>query len=268
MTSPALQEIVAVLGSPAAGNPTQYLFERALLSARIDWRLVTCEVAPERLAEAVAGAAAMGFRGCVLSGPLRELAFGLADSTTPAAGFARAVGLLERTAAGFVGHVTDGRGVIEAVRGHGDPADRDVLVVGAGPTARATALELALAGAARIWIAAEATGQAAALAADIAGLDRGAAETLPWGESLGVPKSVEIVILTARAPALTGLGRATLLVSAAPDVDPPPAVTSVGCCCIEGIEVQAARAAIDFQTLTGLEPDVEMLREALDEYLS
>jgi shikimate dehydrogenase len=260
MTSPALQEIVAVLGSPAAGNPTQYLFERALLSARIDWRLVTCEVAPERLAEAVAGAAAMGFRGCVLSGPLRELAFGLADSTTPA--------LLERTAAGFVGHVTDGRGVIEAVRGHGDPADRDVLVVGAGPTARATALELALAGAARIWIAAEATDQAAALAADIAGLDRGAAETLPWGESLGVPKSVEIVILTARAPALTGLGRATLLVSAAPDVDPPPAVTSVGCCCIEGIEVQAARAAIDFQTLTGLEPDVEMLREALDEYLS
>ena len=33
MTSPALQEIIALLGSPAAGNPAQYLYERMLEAA-------------------------------------------------------------------------------------------------------------------------------------------------------------------------------------------------------------------------------------------
>jgi hypothetical protein len=37
---------------------------------------------------------------------------------------------------------------------------------------------------------------------------------------------------------------------------------------VDGIEVHATRAAIDFHTLTGLEADTDMLREALDEFLS
>jgi shikimate dehydrogenase len=71
MTSPALQEVVAVLASPAAGNPSQYLFERAFAAAGLDWRMITCDVAPGRLTEAIGGAAALGFRGCLVSGPLR-----------------------------------------------------------------------------------------------------------------------------------------------------------------------------------------------------
>ena len=47
MTSPALQEVVAVLASPAAGNPSQYLFERALAAAGLDWRLITCDLGPQ-----------------------------------------------------------------------------------------------------------------------------------------------------------------------------------------------------------------------------
>jgi shikimate 5-dehydrogenase len=40
-----------------------------------------------------------------------------------------------------------------------------------------------------------------------------------------------------------------------------------GCCLVDGIEIHAVQAAIDFQTLTGLEADVDMLREALEEFL-
>jgi shikimate 5-dehydrogenase len=36
----------------------------------------------------------------------------------------------------------------------------------------------------------------------------------------------------------------------------------------DGIEIHAAQTAIDFQMLTGLEPDIEMLRDSLEEYLS
>jgi shikimate 5-dehydrogenase len=41
-----------------------------------------------------------------------------------------------------------------------------------------------------------------------------------------------------------------------------------GGCIVDGLEIHAARMAIDFQALTGREADTEMLREALDEFLS
>jgi len=72
MTSPALQEIVALLGCPAAGDPSQYLFERAIEAAGLDWRFVTCDVAATDAAAALAGVAALAFRGCLVSGAIRE----------------------------------------------------------------------------------------------------------------------------------------------------------------------------------------------------
>jgi hypothetical protein len=37
---------------------------------------------------------------------------------------------------------------------------------------------------------------------------------------------------------------------------------------VDGLEVHAARTAIDFQTLSGIATDADMLREALDEFLA
>lgn len=269
MTSPALQEVVAVLASPAAGNPTQYLFERAIAAAGLDWRLITCDVAPNRLAEAIGGVAAMGFRGCIVSGPLRELALGFVATASPAATFARATSLLERTADGLSGHMTDGRGLIEAVRAHVDPAGREVLVLGAGPTGRAVALELTLAGVAGILVADDDAERATTLAADLAAMNAASATVLPWAAAIQVPERVGIVVRATTSPALlTGLRPEVAHADVAADADPPPEAVAAGCCLVTGLEVGAVQAAIDFQALTGIEADVEMLREALDEYLS
>ena len=46
MTHPAIQEIVAVFGQPVAGNPTQYMMEKAFAQLGLDWRYLTLEVAP------------------------------------------------------------------------------------------------------------------------------------------------------------------------------------------------------------------------------
>lgn len=269
MTSPALQEIIAVLASPAAGNPSQYLFERALEAAGLDCQVITCDVPPERIAEALAGAAAMGFRGCVISGPLRERALALVATATPAAAFAGGVGLVAESPEGFVGHMTDGRGVIEAVRSHADPAGREVLVLGAGLAGRAVALEFALAGVAGVTVADPDAERAAALVRDLGGLDAAPAKAIEWSDTLAVPESVSIVVRAAPTPVVfTGLRSDVLLAEIAAEADPPPEAVAAGCCLVEGLEIRAVQAAIDFQTLTGLVPDVEMLREALDEYLS
>jgi len=274
MTSPALQEIIALLGCPAAGNPAQYLVERALAEAGLDWRFLTLDVGPDRIATALAGVDAMGFRGCVLSGPLRGLAAAHVATLSPTATFSRAVSLVERQPTGLVGHMTEGRGLLEAVRSHADPAGEGVLIVGAGPTARATALELSLAGAATILICNRTPDAAAALVDALSGVDGARASALPWQPEIVVPEEVGIVISAVPAearPAFAGLRKDHVVADFALVPQPSPVVAAArqhGACAIDGLEIHCAKTAIDFHTWTGLEPDTDLLRELLDEYLN
>jgi shikimate dehydrogenase len=269
MTSSALEEIIAVLGAPAAGNPAQYLFERAFQAAGLEWQIITCDVVPERIAEAVAGAAAMGFRGCLLAGPLRKAVLPLTASASPTAQFAGGVGLLERAGEGFTGHMTDGRGVIEALRAHIDPSGKNLLVLGAGLTARAVALELALAGVERIAVAALQADLAVKLVDDLARIHSRPVELVPWSEQILVAADVGIVVRATDANVpLDDLRGEIVFADLDPEAGAPPEATAANCCFVDGQEIRAVQAAIDFQSLTGLTTDPDMLREALDEFLS
>jgi shikimate dehydrogenase len=274
MTSPALQEIIALLGCPAAGNPAQYLTERALAEAGLDWRFLTLEVAPDRIAAALAGIDAMGFRGCILSGPLRGLATAHVATLSPTATFSGAVSLVERQPTGLVGHMTDGRGLLEALRAHADPSGEAVLLIGAGPAARAAALELSLAGAASLLVCNRTPDAATALVEALAGVDGAPATVLPWQAELMVPEHVGIVVSAIPADArltLTGLRKDHVVADFALVPQPSPIAAAAqkhGACTIDGLEIHCAKTAIDFHTWTGIEPDTDLLRELLDEYLN
>jgi shikimate dehydrogenase len=277
MTSPALQEVVALLGCPAAGNPAQYLFERMIAAAGLDWQFVTLDVQSERIAEAIQGVAAMGFRGCVLAGPLRAAALPAVASASPAATFAGAVGLVERQPTGITGHMTDGRGVVEALRSHIDPVGANVLIIGAGAAARATALELSLAGAAEIIICDRTPERATSLVDALTTLAAAPASAIPWEAAIAIPERVGIVVTAVPAGGpkptvpLAGLRPDLVVADLALVSQPAPIVTAArgaGACVIDGLEIHCERTAIDFHTLTGLETDTEMLRDALDEFFS
>lgn len=276
MANPALQDIVALLGWPAAGNPAQYLFERASASAGLDCRFISVDVDPTRLADALAGAAAMGFRGCLLAGPLRMAALPLVADTSPAAAFAGAASLIDCRGDTLTAHMTDGRGTIEALRSHVDPAGSRALVVGAGATGRAVALELALAGAASVVVYDREPDRADALAEAVAALDRAASSRLDAGPAIAVPDDVEIVVvaLPQAAPdasALTGLRPDLVVAETALAAQPSPLaqlVAAAAACLVDGLEVHAARTAIEFQSLTGAAADTDQLRDALDEFLA
>jgi shikimate dehydrogenase len=275
MSSPALQDIIAVLGCPAAGNPAQYLYERACDAAGLDVRVLTADVSPERLAEALAGVAAMGFRGCVLAEPLASAALPLVASVSPAAAFAGAVNLVVRETGTFVGHFTPGRAVVEALRGHIDPAGTRPLVVGAGPVGRAVALELALAGAAGIVVCDRDAARAAALAEALqAAAAATRVEHLELDEAIDVPADCGILVAAGpddAPPLFTGL-RPDMVVA---DVTLAPTPTAVarqasgaGACLVDGLEIHGVGVAIEFRTLMGTEADPDVLRDALDEFLS
>ncbi len=276
MTSPALQEIVALLGCPAAGNPAQYLFERAIAAAGLDWRFLTVDVAADRLAEAIGGVDAMGFRGCLLSGPLEHLVMPTLAHASPAARFAGAASLIERKADGLFGHMTDGRGVVEALRSHAELSGARLLLAGAGPTGRATALELALAGVAEIIVTDRAPESAVTLIEALRDLDTEVEITpLPFEATIAIPERVGIVVASRRADEprshFGGL-RSDLVVADTELIEQPSALVAAtqkaGGCVIDGLEVHVEKTAIDFQVLTGSEPDPDMLREALEDFLS
>src|SRR5207248_400684 len=149
------QEFVCCLGHPVAGNPTQYMMEQAFAAAGLDWRYLTCDVPPEKLADAMRGLRALGFKGANFTIPHL-------DSLGPAAELVGAVNCMNRIdnksgATGvspvFIGENTDGKGFYQSLREACDPAGLSVVILGAGGAARAIAVELALAGAGEITIA-------------------------------------------------------------------------------------------------------------------
>lgn len=290
---PALQEIVAVLGCPAAGDPTQYVFERAMAEAGLDWRFVTFDVPLERAEDAIRGVRALGFRGAVLTGPLRQSGLSLVDSASPTATFAGAVSMIDRQPGGLVGHMTDGRAAVEAIRSHFDPSRADVLLIGSGPAAAATALELSLAGVRRLLLANRSMDRSTALSERLRGLahatppvaDDGepAREALrietilcERGKPLAIPAEVGLVVSAIPAAdkamiELDGMRRDLVVADLALAGEPSAIVSQAsrhGACTIDGIEIRSARTAIDFTQWTGLEPEADLLREALEEFLS
>jgi len=296
---PALQEIIAVLGCPAAGIPTQYVFERAMAAAGLDWRFVTFDVPLERAEDAIRGVRALGFRGAVLTGPLRQSGLPLVDSASPTAAFAGVVSMIDRQPEGLVGHMTDGRAAVEAIRGHFDPVGAAVLLIGSGPAAAATALELSLAGVGRLLLANRSTDRSTTLAERLRGIggDRTpdatsapdappapdaapaavmAVEAIPCerGKPLAIPEEVGLVVSAIPAADKTvieldavrpDLVMADIVLGGEPSALGAQGVRH-GACTVDVIEIRCARTAIEFVQWTGLEPNADLLREALEEF--
>ena len=82
----SLQETTFLFGQPVAGNPTQFMIERAFAAAGLDWRYLTLEIAPEFLGDAVRGARAMGFRGGNVTMPYKVAVIEFLDELTEGAG--------------------------------------------------------------------------------------------------------------------------------------------------------------------------------------
>jgi shikimate dehydrogenase len=276
MTDSVIPALTALFGCPAAGQPAQYLFERAFAAAGLDWRFLTCEVSEASLELAVRGAMAMGFRGCLLAGPLRQGAAALVDETTPAASFTSAVSRIDFREGRLFGDMTEGRGTAEAIRLHTEPAEQGVLVLGTDAAARAVALELALAKANLVIMAGQDREVLSAATEAIASLEAAPVAACHWTDRLTIPEEVKIVVATSpidhsHASGLHGL-RADLIVvdlQVASETSPLISVARQhGCCTVDGLDVRCEQAAIDFQAWTGLEADADVLRDALDEFFS
>jgi shikimate dehydrogenase len=146
------QELVGLFGRPVAENPAQPMIEAAFRAHGLPWRYLTIEVAPEDLGDAVRGARAMGFRGFHCTIPHKVSVIDHLDELGRSAGLIGAVNCVVASGARLVGENTDGQGFLDSLRTVLDPHGAGAVVLGAGGAARAIAVELALAGVARLTI--------------------------------------------------------------------------------------------------------------------
>ena len=68
----SVQPILALLGLPVSGNPSQYVMEKAFAHHALDWRYISLEVTPDGLGDAVRGFRALGFHGGHVARPTRR----------------------------------------------------------------------------------------------------------------------------------------------------------------------------------------------------
>lgn len=280
MPDSPIQQIVCCLGQPVAGNPTQFMIERAFAAAGLDWRYLTLEVPPENLGDAIKGLRAMGFRGGNLTIPHKTAAIPYLDELSAAAELMGAVNCVNRVGDKLVGENTDGKGFVQSLRQVTDPAGKQVVILGAGGAARAIAVELGLAGAAEIVIVNRTAERGQSLVELLNQRVHVAARLVHLSSDYALEESAEIVINAtpiglgdpeARVPLQVESLRPSVVVA---DVifNPPQTrlirdAATRGCATLDGLGMLVNQGVIGFKIWTGVDPDPAVMREALEEYL-
>lgn len=276
----ARAELVGVFGDPVDENPTGVMQEAAFEAAGLDWRYITMRVRAADLAPAMAGLAAMNFQGINLTIPHKVAVLRHLDAVAPDAALIGAVNTVRRAGDRLIGENTDGKGFLRSVREDAgvDPAGKRVVFLGAGGAARAMTVELALAGATHITVANRSPERGQELVRLLRQRTPLQAEFVPWEGPYRVPAEADILVnatsigLFPDVDAMPAVAldtiRAGLLVC---DVIPNPprtaflkAVAARGATTLDGLGMLVYQGAIGFKLWTGVEPDIAVMRRALE----
>jgi shikimate dehydrogenase len=135
-------KIFGVIGYPIEHSLSPVMFNAAFEELKMDCKYYAFKVEPDKLAEALYGARALGFGGLNVTIPLKEKAAKIVEleETARLIGAVNTIDLKD-----FKGYNTDGIGALKALEKHGiEVEDKRILILGAGGAARAIAFQLAM----------------------------------------------------------------------------------------------------------------------------
>jgi shikimate dehydrogenase len=276
----SLQDIVCCMGQPVAGNPTQFMMERAFAAAGLDWRYLTLEVAPKDLGDAVRGMRAMGFRGGNFTLPHKVAVLEYLDELTEAAELMGAVNCVYRDEDRLIGENTDGKGFVESLRTITDPKEKKIVILGAGGAARAIAVEVGLAGASSISVANRTPARGQELVEVLTTRLSTPSSFCYWDDEFELDDDTDILINAtsiglgdpdARVPLDFSCLKPQMVVADV-IVNPPETrllrdAAEIGCPTLDGLGMLVNQGIIGFKIWTGVDPDRAVMREALEEFL-
>lgn len=280
MADKPIQELVSCMGQPVAGNPTQFMMERAFEDCELDWRYLTLEVPAENLKDAMAGFRAMGLRGGNFTIPHKVEVIRYLDGLSEAAERMGAVNCVNVVDGKLIGENTDGKGFVQSLKTLVEPAGQKVVIIGAGGAARAISVELGLNGVTDITIVNRTESRGQELVDVLNNIDDVTATLNVLDGDYEVDEDVNVVInatciglgdAEARVPLDVETLSSQMVVA---DVVFNPPMTRLlrdaqqrECRVLDGLGMLVNQAVIGFNIWTDVDPRPEVMREALEEYL-
>lgn len=168
---PGSAMLAAVIGSPVGHSLSPAIHNAAFGLLGHRWHYFAADIEPSSLASTIRAVRNLPFGGLSVTTPLKREAIAHLDECTPEALALGAVNCIVVRESRLVGHNTDGAGCCDALESAGaDLAGTSAVVLGAGGTARAVALELCRRGATVLLVNRTRARAEAALAA-IKGID-------------------------------------------------------------------------------------------------
>jgi len=267
------------MGDPVAGNPTQYMLEKAFDAARLDWRFLTFEVPPLDFEGALRGARIFSFHGVMLAPPHRSRVMPYLEDVGDAARISGQVNCIKQQHGRLHGYNTEGRALRQLLEQAGAVKNAKVTILGAGRVARAIGAELALAGVGELVLAcrrAEAAEELHDTLLDQTPLAHcriaviAAEAPLAFDEDCqalvnATPVGTVLPVITESLPK-----RAVV----ADVVYNPPETWLIGqaerndCPTIDGLTLLIEQAALAFEIWTGASADRQAMRDAVEEFLA
>lgn len=273
-------ELVGVLGTPVAENPTGVMQEAAFAALGLNWRYLTIEVRPADLGRAMEGVRAMGFRGLNLTIPHKVAVIPYLDSLSREAELIGAVNTVRREGDRLIGENTDGRGFLRGLREDAqvDPAGKTAVLLGAGGAARAIATELLLAGVKHLTVVNRSDLRGRELVQDLRAKTGGAVDFVHWPEPCYAVQSDVDVLVNATSiglyPAVEAMPQVDLHGASKQmvvcDAVFNPAETMLlnharafGLRTLDGLSMLVYQGVIGFEIWTGRKAPEKVMKEAL-----
>ena len=271
------KELITCLGMPIDENPTVIAMDAAFKQLGLDYIYNGALVAPENLSHAIKGLKALNILGSNVTVPHKISVMAHLDEIDPDAALIGAVNTIYRKDGKLCGANTDGKGFVRSMNQANLVIEgKHFVILGTGGAGKAVAVELALAKAGTITLVNRTLSKAQALAAVIEANTATQCTAVEWrGPYVVAPEADFLINCTdiglypdANIPNIDYDCLQEHLVVC--DVIPNPPKTQFlkmgekkGCQIFDGLSMLVNQGIIALHLWTGLEADVEPMKNAL-----
>lgn len=269
-------ELTGSFSQGSDSNPTVAMVEASYKANDLHFRYVNCEVNPDQLEAAVAGARAMNWKGFNCSIPHKVSVIQYLDGLGESASLIGAVNCVVNRDGKLVGENTDGKGFLKSFLEITPAKGKTIVLLGAGGAARAIAVELALAGASKFFIVNRSQKRGEELTNLLNEKTGATAEFIEWNRTYAIPKDAEVVINSTSMGMINTEGKQDIdydsihsdLLVADVIVNPPQThflnqCADQGATTLQGLGMVVNQAVIAIQYWTGVEVAAKDLNDEL-----
>lgn len=270
----------AVLGHPIGHTLSPVMHNASMQKLGFDGIYLALDVHPDRLMEVLPSMALMGFAGVNLTVPHKEIAFRGLEKLDESAKLLGAANTVEFSDEGMIGHNTDGYGFLKALEeAFGKTVQGDaVFVLGCGGAGRATALMAAKEGATSLVLADIDAERVEKLEAEIKALapEIQIEQALDSAKQIELCKTCDLVVQASPVgmkredpsllpPEAFREGQRVFdLIYMYPETTILSVAREAGALVANGLGMLLHQGARAFEIWTGVEPDIDAMRESLE----